>query len=218
NKKNWLGLIIALLVFAVALPAWSASTPPTIMSYQGRLADSDGNLLGNAGAGTAYYFKISFYTDPTAGVKVWPTGAPTAFTSTVHHGLFNINIGDTPTNYPDALDYDFSANQKIYLQVEVSATGGSGTYEAMLPRQLIGSSAFAQLAGAVQGTGASTVGSLVVSGNSTTTNSTTTGASYLGTSVGLNHEYISSWEDLATFLPSVTGWDTGADNLNWTAN
>jgi hypothetical protein len=205
-------LITASLTFSVN--AVLAANPPTIISYQGRLADSDGNLLG--GAGTAYYFKISFYTDPTAGVKVWPSTNPTAFTATVRHGLFNINIGDTDNGYPNALNYDFSANSKIYLQVEVSSDGV--TYETMSPRQLIGSSAFAQLSGSVQGTGASTMGSLVISGNSTTTNATTTGASYLGTSVGLSGEYIRNWSDLAVYLPTVSGWGTSSDSINWTAN
>ncbi|MFA5290811.1 MAG: hypothetical protein WC385_00635, partial [Candidatus Paceibacterota bacterium] len=213
--RLWVGLS---LLICLVLPfnfAFAAS-PPTILSYQGRLADSDGNLLG--GAGTNYYFKISFYTSSTvgAGTKVWPTADPTAFTSTVRHGLFNINIGDTTGGYPDVLDYDFSINPNIYLQIEVSSNGV--TYETLSPRQSITSAAFSQLSGAVQGTGASTMGSLVVSGNSTTTNSTTTGASYLGTSVGLAGEYINTWGDLAAYLPMVVGWNTASDDLNWLAN
>ncbi len=213
NKfKIWKILVIFLLL--VILPVGflvKASTVPAIISYQGRLADADGNLLG--GAGTDYNFKISFWTSPTvgAGSRVWPSSAPTAFVSTVRHGLFNLNIGDTTGGYPDALDYDFSSNDKIYLQVEVSS---GGAYETLSPRQLMTSTPFASLAGAVSGSGASTMGSLTVTGNSTTTNATTTNL-YANSSIGLNGLYVNNWSDLAPYLPTAAGWGTSSDSINF---
>ena len=169
--------IILILAICLALSAGAisaASAPPTIISYQGRLADSDGQLLG--GAGATYYFKISFWNDAASGNQVWPTTTdPTVSSSTVRHGLFNLNIGDTANGYPDVLDYDFSANPNIYLQIKVSADNVDANFETLSPRQPINSAAFAQLAGSVQGAGASAMGSLVVSSGATTSNLAITG-------------------------------------------
>ena len=57
-------LLILVLIFVssnlnFALVAIAASGTPTIISYQGRLADGDGDLLG--GSGATYYFKFSIY-------------------------------------------------------------------------------------------------------------------------------------------------------------
>jgi hypothetical protein len=128
----------------------AASGTPKIISYQGRLYDASGNLLG--GSGTSYYFKFSIWNNPTvgSGTKLWPTSAPGVTTSTVREGVFNVNLGDTANGYPDALDYDFNTNRDIYLQVEVSSN--NVTFETLAPRQRIGSASFAELAGAVSGT------------------------------------------------------------------
>ena len=155
--------------------AQAAFSPPTIISYQGRLADSSGNLLG--GGGTTYYFKISFWDSASGGTKVWPAVAPISFTSVVRQGLFNINIGDTVNGYPHALDYDFTSNPNVYLQIEVSSNGS--TFETLTPRQAINSSAFAQVASSVYGSGISTMGGLVVNGNTTTTDLSVAGSAYL---------------------------------------
>ncbi|HET9641601.1 MAG TPA: hypothetical protein VFP46_01985, partial [Candidatus Paceibacterota bacterium] len=129
--------------------ALSAQTPPQILTYQGRLTDNGGNLLG--GAGTTYYFKFSIWTSPTvgAGTRVWPATSPTSVSTSVKQGVFTVHIGDTANGYPTALTLDFSANPTLYLQVEASAD--NATFETLSPRQQITSAAFAQLAGAVVG-------------------------------------------------------------------
>jgi hypothetical protein len=163
KTKNGKILILKIAVFLLLLsanvPVHAAGTP-LIFSYQGRITDSSGNLLG--GNGTTYYFKFSIWNNPTValGSQLWPISpsVPTSFPITVRQGVFNANIGDTASGYPDVLDYNFSANKDIYLQVEVSSTGGAGTFETISPRQRISSALFAQVAGAVSGTGQSSFG------------------------------------------------------------
>jgi hypothetical protein len=150
----FVSLFLTLLVATTSLfpqaLVLAASGTPKIISYQGRLYDISGNLLG--GTGTTYYFKFSIWDNPTvgSGTKLWPAGSPGVTTSTVRQGVFNVNLGDTANGYPDALDYNFNTNRDIYLQVEVSSAGV--TYETLSPRQRIGSTSFAELAGAVSGT------------------------------------------------------------------
>ena len=149
-------LLIAILVVAVAFAshtylkkAYGTAGVPNIISYQGRLTDSSGSVLG--GTGTTYYFKFSIWDSSTilSGNRLWPTSAPGTATSTVTSGVFNVNIGDTANSYPDALDYDFYTNADVYLQVEVSSNGTS--FETLSPRQRIGSAGFAINADNVSG-------------------------------------------------------------------
>jgi len=145
-----------------------AAGPPSIISYQGRLTDDSGNLLGSS-SGTTYYFKFSLWSAASGGTKLWPTADPTYYATTVREGVFNVNIGDTASGYPDALTYDFSTTD-LFLKVEVSDDNLS--YETLSPRLRVGSTAFAQVAGAVV-SASSTITNLT-SDNATTTNSTST--------------------------------------------
>lgn len=131
---------ILIIVFGTTV-AHAAPGVPDIISYQGRLTDQNGILLG--GTGTTYYFKFSIWDSPTvgAGTRLWPTAAPTATSLTVTDGVFDVNIGDTGGGYPDALTYDFQSNDTVYLQVEVSPNGSS--YETLGPRPRITSSSTA---------------------------------------------------------------------------
>lgn len=142
-KKVFLLILLLLLSFHVTVYA----APPSILSYQGRLTNASGSLLGGS-SGTTYYFKFSLWSALSAGTKLWPTSDPTSYATTVREGVFNVNIGDTANGYPDVLDYTFnSAN--VYLKVEVSSDNAS--FETLSPRQQVTSSAFAQVAGSVNG-------------------------------------------------------------------
>ncbi|MDE1946183.1 MAG: hypothetical protein KGH93_03260, partial [Patescibacteria group bacterium] len=151
-----------------------AAGVPTTLSFQGRLSDASGNLLG--GSGTSYFFKFSIWDNPTVGngSRLWPASAPGTFSTQVKSGVFNVNIGDVANGYPDALNYNFNTNSTVYLQVEVSSDGV--TFQTLAPRQLVTAAAFAQIAGAVSGTGQSSfgtttpVGSSIVSVMPTSTN------------------------------------------------
>ncbi|HRH25528.1 MAG TPA: hypothetical protein PLD99_01045, partial [Parcubacteria group bacterium] len=181
KRKISLSVTVGLVITLVASFLGAFSTPvlaqgaPSIISYQGRLADSGGNLLGST-SGTTYYFKFSIWDNQTvgSGSRVWPVALPGVTTSTVRSGVFNVNIGDTTNGYPDALDYAFS-NPNIYLQVEVSAD--NSTYETLSPRQRLSSTIFAQVANSVLGA-SSTITTLtntnIASTNGTTTNATST--------------------------------------------
>ncbi len=141
-KTFFLSFSIVAIVFFVTSPiVFAAPGVPNIVSYQGRLTDSSGRLLG--GSGTSYYFRFSLWTTPTigGGSKLWPTGQPGTVTTTVVDGVFNVNIGDTANGYPDALAYNFQDSDAVYLQIEVSNDGVS--FETLGPRQRIVSSGYA---------------------------------------------------------------------------
>src|SRR3989344_5375031 len=153
-RKLLLLLLFPYLIFpsfAFIPVAYGASGAPRIISYQGRLLDSSGNLLGGS-SGTTYYFKFSIWDNATvgSGTRLWPASAPTSVGITVTSGVFNVNIGDTRNGYPDLLNYNFNTNQDIYLQVEASSD--NSTFETLSPRQRIAASSFSILSEAVSGT------------------------------------------------------------------
>ncbi|MEK7227315.1 MAG: hypothetical protein AAB641_00250, partial [Patescibacteria group bacterium] len=167
----WLsGFVIGILVLGslgiFRKPAYAA--PPSIISYQGRLTNSSGSLLGGS-SGTTYYFKFSIWDAASGGNKLWPTSDPTSYSTTVREGVFTVNIGDTTNGYPDTLDYNFSA-ANVFLRVEVSSNGTS--FETLSPRQQITSSAFARVAATVE-SASSTITNLT-SANATSTAATST--------------------------------------------
>ncbi|KKW37042.1 MAG: hypothetical protein UY81_C0006G0016, partial [Candidatus Giovannonibacteria bacterium GW2011_GWA2_53_7] len=145
-----------------------AAPTPSVISYQGRLANASGDLLG--GAGTTYYFKFSIWNNATVslGSQVWPVSGPNSFATVVRQGVFNVNIGDLSAGFPDRLDYNFASNENVFLQVEVSSD--NATFQTLAPRLRIASTAFSALAGAVSGsTTPSTFGTTTPIGSSMVT-------------------------------------------------
>ena len=151
------------------------------------MTNAAGDLQG--GGGTSFYFRFSIWDSPTVGSgnKLWPAITPGTATTTVTSGVFNVNIGDTANSYPDVLNYNFYDNADVYLQVEVSSTGASNSFETLSPRQRITAAGFAINANAVAsstpGVGANQIlkldssGQINIGGNIITTNQLQAGAS-----------------------------------------
>ncbi|MEN9622116.1 MAG: hypothetical protein RLZZ67_550, partial [Candidatus Parcubacteria bacterium] len=164
------GLVLVTCVSAFPVFAQTASAP-AFFSYQGRLTDSSGNLLG--GSGSTYFFKFSLWNNSVvgSGSRVWPVSNPTVVPMVVKQGLFNVNIGDVAGGYPDALTDVFNTTN-LYLQVEVSSNGV--TYETLSPRQSISSALFSQVSGRVVGAGQSAIGTTTPATDSVLTVEATT--------------------------------------------
>jgi hypothetical protein len=114
------------------------------LSYQGRLTDLNGNPLGGV-TGTNYCFRFRVYDAQTGGSQLWPLGGatPAATTVKVKDGIFTTALGDA-----NALNYDFTANDTAYLQVEINAapTTCTGSWETLDVRQRIDAVAYARAA------------------------------------------------------------------------
>ncbi len=228
------GIVLLLLAYISNSLSFSspvfAAAPPGIISYQGRLADSSGNLLG--GSGTTYYFKFSIWNNATvdSGTRLWPSSAPTASSFNVRQGVFTANIGDTASGYPHVLDYDFATAGDVYLEVSVSSD--NSTFQTLSPRQRISSVPFARLSGAVSGsTTPSSFGTTTPIANSVVTiEATSTGSTLLSlraiasqianlfqvqNSSGSNLVYVSASGGI---FASTTFQATGATTLYSTLN
>ncbi|MBX4189886.1 hypothetical protein KW791_01130, partial [Candidatus Parcubacteria bacterium] len=143
-RKFCSAIFIAAFLF-LAITQNAISAVPHILSFQGRLTDGSGNLLGNTG--TNYYFKFAIY-DSLSGInQLWSSGA-SAITLKVTQGVFNTLLGDTTAGF-NALDLDFDSSTDYYLQVQVSSDNAS--FETLAPRQRIVSSGFAVNADTVHG-------------------------------------------------------------------
>ncbi|MCC6934711.1 MAG: hypothetical protein IT406_03450 [Candidatus Yanofskybacteria bacterium] len=114
------------------------------LSYQGRLTDLSGTALGGS-SGTNYCFRFRIYDAATGGSQVWPLGGATPASTTVKvkDGIFATAIGDA-----NVLNYDFTANDTLYLQVEVNNTPTtcSGSWETLDVRQRLDAVAYARTA------------------------------------------------------------------------
>ena len=157
NTQKFFGIFI--LIFSIfnvflAFPAnnvLAVTGAPKILSQQGRLLNSSGDLLGGS-SGTDYCFKFSIYDASSSGTKLWPSGSPSSMTFNVKNGVFNALVGDTSAG-GDVLDYNFQDNDTVYLNVEVATKSGStcGTFETLTPRQRVASSGYSLNANTVGG-------------------------------------------------------------------
>ncbi len=162
--KHTIGIILSLAVILLSA-AWAhlafAQTAgvPRILSYQGRLLSSSGNLLG--GAGTTYCFRFSLFNASSGGSQVWPAATALIMSATVANGVFDIGVGDTSAG-GDALTYDFQDSNTVYLNVQVATlvdptcTGGSEVFETLSPRERVVASGYAINSYSVDGYSAST--------------------------------------------------------------
>ena len=124
--RRWFLLAIPFLLIGILTPTTYASTGvPKIINYQGRLLDSNGNLLGGS-SGTNYCYRFSIYDSASSGSKLWPSGSPATTTISVKSGVFDYGIGSGAGGGDSAITYNFNDSDTIYLNVEVAnASGGA---------------------------------------------------------------------------------------------
>ncbi|HDS11724.1 MAG TPA: hypothetical protein ENN77_02350, partial [Candidatus Wirthbacteria bacterium] len=149
KKTTVLALVMAnvlgLLPWAVMFPAQAAV--PSMMNYQGRLADSNGNLLGGD-SGQNYCLRFAFYDDQIVGTKVWPDQVDyeTHDDTAVVNGVFSLQIGSKTydldsTNWLDGQGWSVRGDD-VWLQAWVGASGCTDM-EELSPRSRITSVAMA---------------------------------------------------------------------------
>ena len=185
-----LSSFVVLLIFSLNIGSLvsinqvqAATGVPKILNHQGRLLDSNGNLLG--GSGTNYCFRFAFWDASTGGDRnghqIWPANYATSsiMKVSVVNGVFSVGIGDTSLEAGgDTLDFNFQDNDTVYLNVEVAnsvstlCTGLSDSdFETLDPRQRIFSSGYSINANSVVGSVTST-DSFYVNGTSLFTGAT----------------------------------------------
>ncbi len=131
---------ILLVTLGIVPPLFAqAVSPPNIVTYQGRLLDSNGVPVTSASISMIF----ELYTDPTAGSCVWSNASAscataTARTVTLTDGLFSEDLGDTGASpaYAAIGDAIFANNTALYLRVTV---GG----EPLSPRKRLTAAPYA---------------------------------------------------------------------------
>lgn len=143
--------LFATLVTASILSAQTTSTVPALMSYQGRVTDAAGVLIGGT-APTNRTVTFRFYAEPTGGEVLYAESQ----TVTISGGEFSVLIGNgtgvsgspgpstpasTQTNLGEVVNA--AASDSLYLGITVD-DGNSGTADAEIaPRQQLVSGAYA---------------------------------------------------------------------------
>ncbi len=123
-----LGIFFVMLTFSIILQqdsAVEAATPPTIVSYQGKL------LVGGSLASSTVSMTFRLYDDPTAGSEKYNSGAVSV---TPQSGLFSVELGGNDGAVIDPTI--FKDNAALYLQVTIGA-------ENLSPRKRITTAPYA---------------------------------------------------------------------------
>ncbi|MFC1612628.1 hypothetical protein ACFL29_02140 [Patescibacteria group bacterium] len=151
----------------------AAAGIPKILNFQGRLLDSNSDLLGGS-SGTDYCFRFSIHDDETvgAGNQLWPSDTPSTMTIEVKSGVFNAGVGDTSAS-GDELTFNFYDTDEAYLNIEVgeqvSDSCATADFENLEDRQRIFASGYAITASTVFGTGYSAMGTTTPATNTVLT-------------------------------------------------
>ncbi|MFH1433571.1 MAG: hypothetical protein ABIG32_01610, partial [Candidatus Uhrbacteria bacterium] len=178
RSKNFSTTLVGVLLIGLLLlpmvPTGSAVTPPNLISYQGRLLDSNGVPLAAASAN----FQFRFYDAVAAGTCLWSNDDSACLananrTVTLTDGLFSENLGDATLGVPYAAipDSVFADNTNVWLEVEIEG-------EVLAPRKQIVSAAYALNSETLDGIDSS--GFLLSTGDTATGDYDFTGAEFLG--------------------------------------
>ncbi len=125
ERIRMISIVTSLIISLAVLPAWGV---PSVINYQGKLADQDGYAL----TGT-YDMTFSIYDSITDGNLLWSENQSAV---KVLQGIYNIKLG-SETPFPADL---FEASS-LYLEVAIYNTQTS-SYETLSPRQEFTSVAF----------------------------------------------------------------------------
>lgn len=175
-KSKLIAVLLPLLGAASVLA--QSAVVPALLSYQGRVTDSAGNLVG-ASTPVNRAVKFQLYTASSGGTAIW---AETQ-TVTISGGEFSVLVGNgtgisgltgpsapAPTPYKTLKDVLNSATTSaFYLGVTVD-DGNSATVDAEIsPRQQLVSGAFALRAAVAESVASSAVTTAMVADSSITT-------------------------------------------------
>lgn len=135
-------LFLCFFIVSLLLPpffVFSAASPNNIISYQGRLLNS--NRVPVSSTSASILFEL--YTASSGGTCVWSNSSATcasatARTVTLTDGLFSENLGDTgaATPYAAISNSIFGDNATLYLQVTING-------EVLTPRKYITAAPYA---------------------------------------------------------------------------
>lgn len=146
-----IGAVLAYSFIASIPTARAVQGIPYFINFQGRLADSSGNILPNG----SYNIRFRIFDAASGGTNLW-TGDRSFGASdhriTVTNGLFSIQFGDTAAGDPALSPTIFNSATQLYLEVELpsTATNNCGTSNCaawtegpFTPRQPIAASPYA---------------------------------------------------------------------------
>ena len=132
-----LGTIIVVVILLFTFPTLAAPlrAPATVstsgISYQGRLADADGNpITGKVN------MELRIYDVPTGGTPLWEEYRTGGNAVDVSDGLFNVMLGSINNTLAEAI----AGHDELYLGITV------GTDSEMEPRVQLGSVPFSMIA------------------------------------------------------------------------
>ncbi|MBT3230778.1 hypothetical protein HN358_03285 [Candidatus Uhrbacteria bacterium] len=123
TKKATVLLLALFMVFGVfSQLALAATAPPRIISYQGRILNSNGVPISDTSVDMV--FKFFDGDDAATDTCIWSNSSSTCATSTVQtvtltDGLYSEDLGDTTDSYAAITADIFGDNGGVYLQVTI---------------------------------------------------------------------------------------------------
>lgn len=111
--------VIGGIILVSLLSTYSFSSVSKLISYQGKLTDSSGNILSGS-----YDFIFSIYTQESGGTALWSEDKGNIV---VEKGLYDVILGSV-----SAIALQFNEDYWLDVQVRLS---GTGNYETLSPRQ-----------------------------------------------------------------------------------
>ncbi|MBI2473835.1 hypothetical protein HYV70_04780, partial [Candidatus Uhrbacteria bacterium] len=169
--------LITILLGGVA--ATQAAAPPNIVTYQGRVLNTNGVPVSDS----SISMKFALYNSLAGGTCVWSNDSSTCFGNTpgsivarsvtLTSGLFTENLGDTTNSYAAIPDTVFADNSGVYLEVIIAG-------ETLSPRRRLTAAPYALNAQRLDGI--DSTGFLASDGDTATGDYDLSGAELVGAS------------------------------------